>query len=100
MKNCTSLISIMIFAFLGVGSLFAARTQARRGVAAALTGSRIAVPGAPADRALTKVGGPDHLVELAQKPDPRTPKPTGQTSTKKKALDPRTNVPPVPPIRG
>jgi hypothetical protein len=100
MKTWISLISIMIFGFLGVGSMFAAPTEASQGVATALAESRIAATAGPADRALTKVGGPDRPVELAQKPDPRTPKPTGQTSTKKKALDPRTGYPLPGPIHG
>ena len=83
MKTCIRLISIMIFAFLGVGSLFAARTGASQGVAPALTGSRIAT-----------------TVELAQNMDPRTPKPTAQTSTKKKALNPRSPWPPHWPTNG
>jgi hypothetical protein len=93
MKTWISLISVMIFAFLGVGSLFAAPTEASQGVAPALTVSRIAVTGSPADRTLAKVGGPDRFVQWAQNVDPRTPKPTGQTSTKRKALDPRTGLP-------
>ena len=83
----------MIFALLGVGSLFAAGTKASQGVAPALTGNHIVVKGGPAERELTKVSGPSRFVELAQNPDPRTPKPTGQTSTKKKVLDPRTGLP-------
>lgn len=93
MKTCVNLISFTIFGFLGVGSLFTARTRPTQGATAALTGSRIAVTRGPADRALIKVGGPDRLVELAQKTDPRIPRPTGQTSTKKKVLNPRTGLP-------
>jgi Zn-dependent protease len=100
MKTWMSLISIMIFGFLGVGSLFAAPTETGQGVAPALTGSRVAVTGGPADGALAKVGGPDRFVELAQNPGPRAPKLTGQTGTKKKALGPRTNVPPPAPTHG
>ena len=100
MKTWISLISAMILTFLGVGSLVAARTQASQGIVPALTGSRIAVMGGQADRALSKVGEPDHLVQWAQNPGPRTPQPGGQTSSKKKALNPRTNLPPVTPSPG
>jgi hypothetical protein len=100
MKTWINLIFIMIFAFLGVGSLFAASTEASQGVAPALTGSGMAVTGASADRTLTKVGGPDRFVQWAQNTDPRIPQPSGQTSSKKKTLDPRTNMPPPPPTHG
>ena len=77
-----------------------ARADASQGVAPALTGSRMAVTGGPADGTLAKVGGADRFVHWAQNADPRIARPTGQSSTKRKALNPRTNVPPVRPIHG
>src|SRR5579863_7791911 len=110
MKISSLISTITVGLLLAVGSVSWARTDSftRTHTALAATASRLDVTGAPAHEALSKFAGSYRLFELASNvratsnpcgPSPQSPRPVGQSDTKKKILSPATVPPCTPPIK-
>jgi len=107
MKTSSLLSAITVGLLFAVGSVSRARTDTftRTHNALAPAVSRVDVTGATAHEALSRFGGSHRLFELASNGSatsnpcryPQSPRPVGQTNSKKKILSPATVPPCTPP---